>query len=380
MTVATASLVSLADTLSYMNLSSADLRIDAFSIYQGASDATAATVAIASNTLTLVTTGGANNGTITRDLTAAAYDTLGELVTDVDGTSGWVVNLLGNGSSTSTDLVSTSALSCFGINDEETFQIEDSALIERLIDAASNCIELYVGRTIKSATYTREEYDGPGAHELLLRQYPVTRLSRLSIGRVGALTVNCTKSGVTQASVTVDTAESELLLTEDGTDTQTLDLTSAANDTLVELAAVIDAVSGWSASVLNGEYNSYDSTELVRADGWFCYDGQTLLEMWNDAEDEIVVYEDRGVVYVAAYLPRGRSNIAATYTAGYATVPMCLQEATWQLVKSKYDASKIDGNLERERLGDYSYSVGEVSGILTTGVYQAVIQFMDWRP
>ena len=76
-TLDTFALLSVEDVKDHLGLTSEDLTENAFSIYHDTTQsATACTIAISGNVLTLIVTGGANAGTYTYTLTDAANDTL----------------------------------------------------------------------------------------------------------------------------------------------------------------------------------------------------------------------------------------------------------------------------------------------------------------
>jgi len=51
---------------------------------------------------------------------------------------------------------------------------EDTAVLERIVDSVSQQFNRYTGRTLASATYTNQTYDGDGMHWLYLKNYPIT--------------------------------------------------------------------------------------------------------------------------------------------------------------------------------------------------------------
>ena len=53
------------------------------------------------------------------------------------------------------------------------------ALLEMIIDAASDSIETYCERLFASRTYTNELYDGNGADDFWPDQFPITVLTEL---------------------------------------------------------------------------------------------------------------------------------------------------------------------------------------------------------
>jgi hypothetical protein len=56
----------------------------------------------------------------------------------------------------------------------------DDAMLSRLVSAASDYIQTWLGRTIASATYT-ETRDGTGGDRLMFSNYPVTAVTSLSV-------------------------------------------------------------------------------------------------------------------------------------------------------------------------------------------------------
>ena len=87
---------------------------------------------------------------------------------------------------------------------QRALQLSDSdyanhiADIERWINGSTAYLEQVLGRKIKSRTYTDDPHDGNGAGVLLLKQYPVTALTGLTIWSNDFLT-----------SYVVDTTSSE---------------------------------------------------------------------------------------------------------------------------------------------------------------------------
>ena len=80
---------------------------------------------------------------------------------------------------------------------------------------------------------------------------------------------------------------------------------------------------------------------------------------------------------------RGFQNIAATYTAGFATVPENLQEGTVQLIAMLVSAGENDPALVAEKLGDYSYRARVENGVNDAGLWPVEIRrligtYKDW--
>jgi len=87
-----------------------------------------------------------------------------------------------------------------------------------------------------------------------------------------AFSVYCNDTGSVSAA-TVTVTESTLTLVNTGGDnagTNTLTLADAANDTLTELVAVIEALDGWTATISSSATGTASSTELTPAAAQSC--------------------------------------------------------------------------------------------------------------
>jgi hypothetical protein len=185
MTLKSNTLISQDDALSMLGKSRTDFRVGFISLYNAAAGATAATVALSSNVLTLVVTGGASAGTSTLTLTDAANDTLGELKTVIEALAkGWVVTRLSGSSQASTDLFSFGSTSCLLATNEFILYGFDGLLVDSLINAASGFIESFCRRkfTNSGALITETVYlNGNGEAYLPLPNYPVSNDSTIVV-------------------------------------------------------------------------------------------------------------------------------------------------------------------------------------------------------
>jgi hypothetical protein len=66
------------------------------------------------------------------------------------------------------------------------------------------------------------------------------------------------------------------------------------------------------------------------------------------------------MIYYPGGFTEGHQNLIVDFNAGYTTIPAALEQLCLELVKLKYDQSKIDRNVSQERLGDYSYSAADI--------------------
>ena len=204
-------------------------------------------------------------------------------------------------------------------------------------------------RTLVSANY-KERYDGTGDQFLLLDNYPITVVNRLSIDTDDAIKIRNTDAS-SQASVSV--SATAITLSKDGTSNS---LSLATYTTLTTLVEAINAVAGWEASLMMASYGSYPSTILVEKFGLYCGNSTwNYLEMPDVGEEDFEVYSTEGKIYLYSGFPEGRRNIYTDYVAGYTTIPDDLKLATLILIKNIYQRRS------EESFGNTSYSVSGIS-------------------
>jgi hypothetical protein len=349
--------------------------------------ATAATVEISDTVMTLIITGGTSAGTKTFDLTAAAYDTLSELIAGINAYAlpagpspaavyPWKAGVIANGASASTDLIVTGAQSCLGSANELTLQIADNYRLTELINRSSDLIERWASRKLLSRTYDRRVFDGNGRERFMLDQYPVTRVGRVSMGRTNCFYITNTTA---KNFATVEVNATKVRLNADGAVT---DITIATYATLTLLIAAINATAGWTATLCNSAdgtkaayYTSLDGTtkvpEILQMPAHACKSpGLAYVEQ---PDDDIEGYylettgadEDRnsGMLYYYGGFTSGKQNLIVDYQAGYSTTPAALEDLCLALIKLKYDRAKLDANMRSESLGDYSYSTADLKQV-----------------
>lgn len=55
----------------------------------------------------------------------------------------------------------------------------DDTVLTNIANAVEKYVENYCGRTFTSTTYTNEEYEGTGTHQLRLKNYPIVSVSKI---------------------------------------------------------------------------------------------------------------------------------------------------------------------------------------------------------
>lgn len=196
------------------------------------------------------------------------------------------------------------------IDDHST---DDDLDLQGVVDAVNGWIGNYCKRTFDSTAAT-EYYNGTGSAVLHLDNFPVTDITRLSIGRQAAIYVNNSNSSST-ASATVTLTS--VVLTYNGTASTLL---FADYATLTLMAAAINALSasGWSAELADADFGAYLSTELCQAYGKSCIDSRDVeLDIPAEAEWDFEIDPDAGIITNSSAFPIGLRNIRVDYTAGY---------------------------------------------------------------
>lgn len=228
---------------------------------------------------------------------------------------------------------------------------DDDTLIGYLVSRATSAIERYCDRTLRSASY-REQYDGDGTTELLLKEYPITAVNLLSVGRTDMVRLTNTNSDAYTARATVDVTNMTLYVdggTNDGNDELTL-----ANYTLTELVAAINALgTGWTAALQSSTYGVWEADELLPVMGLECLDSYAYVQCPDEPESDYQIYANRGIVYLPTRFSAGHNNITVRYTAGYSTTPADLEQICIDLVNVYYLSRKTDSTVKEERLSDH---------------------------
>jgi hypothetical protein len=235
-----------------------------------------------------------------------------------------------------------------------TTDLDPDGQVEAMVNAVDKFISNYCRRVFDSASYT-EYQNGSGLPDILLDNYPVTAIDRLSFGGVAAVRA-CNTNTSTRASVSVNTTG--VVLNYNGTANTTC--LFATYTTLTTMVAAINAITGWSAELVDASYGAYLSSELLPMYGKGCLNSAYVdLEIPEDAEYDFQVNTDAGIVRVIDAVPVGFRNIRIDYTAGYATMPNDLKMAAKIIVKDWYEKrGESSFNLS-------SYSIGGMSKTIT---------------
>jgi len=236
---------------------------------------------------------------------------------------------------------------------------DPTAIVQVIKDGVEAYIQNeYCKQTLESTNH-KDFIDGEGDQYILLDHYPIISLNRLSIGTEDAISIKNTNSG---AHASVSVSSTAVSLYKDGT-TNTLSLSTYS--TLTLLVDAINAISGWSAALLQSSFASYPSTVLLEKFGLQCINNNYVyLPMPDEGEDDFEVYSSEGKIYSPFGFPQGHRNIYVDYTAGFATIPADLKLAVNILTKNLYQRRG------EESFGLSSYSSGGISASFKDGLPQ----------
>ena len=330
------------------------------------SSATAATVAVSDSVLTLVITGGANAGTTNLDLTNASYDTLTEVVSSINTLDiGFVARLIGDSDTASTDIVPFGSTSVFGISNEKELEVESNALLELLVEEIYDSIVDECDRHFLDASYDELNTiysDGV----IVLREPDVSAVHFVSNETQAAMTVNYTGNDQ-HARVEVTDTTLKITSTAGNTDTSNEWTYSSGGsyDTVTELVDAVNAVSGWSSTLLKDGPSKYLTRRPalnVKRDGTST---QQDVDVWIPYNDDYTTHYEAGVIQLMGSREIGMSR--CMYRAGTAVIPKPVEGILFSLMKQAYDSSRKSSAVKSERLGDYSYTLEDGAGHIEIG-------------
>lgn len=237
------------------------------------------------------------------------------------------------------------------------------AVVAILHPAIEKAIQGKLRRNLENQTYTHERYDGNGGRTLFLKNWPITSVSRASVGTRTGMTISNSSTDASNALVEISTTALKLTVSGGANAHAAQSFAFATYTTLATLAAAIIAYAhGWTATVSDSTYSGFPSSDLLPILGGYGLGSSALdLEM-PDAPAEGYIYTDDGrLVLPYNAWTAGKQNVIVTYTAGYvcsgesANLPDNLKLLILGMVKEVYDRHK--GSSEGLR----SYSIGNVS-------------------
>jgi len=275
-----------------------------------------------------------------------------------------------DGNTYTIDDTGTTTLTCTGDNlyddgvrSGDSYQVfkdtTNNTFIENLINRASDMIETYCGRKFLSRDYSPEKLNGTGRKSILLKHYPITAVSAISVGTIDALSITNTSTNTT-AFVRVDSTG--IVLTKDGTEDSTVLFATYA--TLSTVATAINAIGNWSATVPDSTYNDYKSTQILVSYNQYCLNldyAYPQMPSPNGYVSNFGYNADIGELYLPSNTGCGRQSIYVWYTAGFSTAPddienACCMQVDWMYKQSGYGHSLLGINRRQFDDGSMTYT------------------------
>ncbi len=371
---------------------------DFLTVYHDGTGVSSATVEVTPTAVVLTT----NVGTDT--LTFASNTTVAAMVTAINALGNWVAVAVADGSQASEDLEVVASSNALLSTNTRTLDGVDTLALEDAINAASNEIEAFCSRTFAATDY-RQAISGSGTEKIQLVQYPVNSITYVALGRLPVMKVEYASSSALWATVRV--SSTAVVLTVDGTEASI----ALSTNTLTQLKTLIDAESGWSATIENSDFNSYLAADLLQTPGQYAKNDDVLLHV-PDFESYPVMYDynsEEGIltkvglgVFEDPVLrirpehtpgvtptlintwPAGRHNVVVKYNAGYSTIPSDVERVANELASNMYRSGKRDTSLSSESVGGASYSAASSSvfgqsateGPLTSSMQARLTKYM----
>jgi hypothetical protein len=258
-------------------------------------------------------------------------------------------------------------------------------LMDLLLPAVTEGIERYCDRQLEAANY-KQWHDGSGTMALAVKEWPINNIYQVSLDTETVSDISY--SGTSRhASVQFDGATFTLIdFATDGSQ-NTSTATVAANPTMTELKASIDAVAGWSMSVQSG-YGNDPSSFVKPVLSAYANDGaQMVLEYPRygvsvelrhntDRQIQFATGDVINTPFASRNFHKGFNNIFVWYNAGYTyptdvapsggNVPSDLTLAACQivddLVATSTGAAGV-GHVTEKKLADWSekYNLDAIS-------------------
>jgi hypothetical protein len=264
----------------------------------------------------------------------------------------------------------------------------DEPTISTLITSASRAVQKYCRRDFVAQAYD-ELYNGNGDRRLILRQYPLVSVQSVRYRPVTVLKIQNNLANTPIARVSVSNVGLTLVRVTSGVTSTDTSVAFASNATVVALQNAVNALgNGWSAA--GQGYDQWPGADIYCPNGIVGSAGPlpssqgALTAAGQFAELKLHTYELAGyqlqqrqgwllraIPYTDPELlhpedliwPVGINNFRVQYTAGYATVPEDVQEATAQLIASWFVQRGRDLTLQSESThGSYSYSAAVNQG------------------
>jgi hypothetical protein len=220
------------------------------------------------------------------------------------------------------------------------------AKAQAALDAATAMIESYCGRTFALANYS--EWLRGGGRMLILPQYPIEGLLRLTDQQSDAIDIGCTAGDELTSSVAITNGSLCLNIIGGASEGQDV-LTLSAYADMDALITAINLLGGWSASVTDeGPPKGLWPVMYQLVAGGTIRLSQAGLQVNVDSIDA-----ENGVLKCSFVLAPW---VWVEWQGGYSAIPKDIQAACAGLTVDLLSQLPADSSMQSERLGDYQYS------------------------
>ena len=284
------------------------------------------------------------------------------------------------------------------------------ALLPTLATSASRLVERFCARTFSLNTYD-EWHDGEGSNLVVLRQFPVVTINRVTSWPAGAIWVSNTDAvNVIRPTVAVAStgfaagglATSAVVLSWFAAGLpMTASIPVASCPTLAQLAAAIAAVApSWQSAAAPG-CGQFPSSDLMPVAGPQPCRSRAVLPFHS--ADVGGTLDDpaagllrlspgplasgggfgggwgTGSAWTGEAFAVGPNAIRVNYTAGFATIPEPVAIATGEVVKAMLCRLASDGALRSEEVKDYKWEARDVLDAIPSEAMQALATYRNHR-
>lgn len=225
----------------------------------------------------------------------------------------------------------------------------NDTILEQSIDRASAWVERYCGKRFTSAR-VQEVYDTFGHDRLVLKSNPVSSVLFVGALKQTVLSVYSTNAADSFVSVSNDSAGVYLHRRDSTGASTTTTLSLSTYDTTNELAAAINAITGFRA-VAN---LNIPSIYLDGVAGRDLRISGCLMQGWVYSLTDYGLDEDKGIIYGGSL--SDYQSVIVDYIGGYATIPADIAHATLTVASRFYRDRTRDASVASESLGGYTYS------------------------
>jgi len=240
----------------------------------------------------------------------------------------------------------------------QTLQYTDNAALELIIQQCFDAIESACGRSFFSADYDERVFTA-NSRTLVLEQPDVQRVEYLALETYDGMRISYDGSAQ-RASVEVTDTMLRLVARTGGTDTDTTYTFSSADfDTIGELATAIDALSDWSATLLNDGPSKFLIRRPAVAVKTVNGTQNITVESWQQTDSDYDLDYEAGKVALSFDPPYGIARIV--YTAGFDSLPSAVEREVLRMVKGQYESLSRDSAAKSMKLGDYAISTDPAS-------------------